>query len=86
MSDDAIVEEVTEPAGTPENPEPLPPVEVRPPWVDEIITAVTAIPDAIANSVPNPAAPEVELPGDGETVSDESPVSKPWTHKTPFGH
>lgn len=84
MPDDPIVEEVTDPPAA--DPEPLPPVEVRPPWVDEIITAVTAIPDAITNAVPQATAPEVELPGDGETVSDESPVSKPWTHSNPFKH
>jgi len=80
-----VVEEVTEPDAPGEAP---PPVDVRPPWVDEIVEAITAIPDAIATATPNPVAPDDRTPGlpaDGEVIEhDESPVSKPWTHKTPF--
>ena len=87
MPDEPILEEVTEPD---EPHEELPPVDVRPPWVDELLEAITAIPDSVANAAPNPVAPDdvaTELPGDGDMIEhDESPVSKPWTHKTPFGH
>lgn len=84
MPDEPIIEEITEP--DPPN-EPPPPVDVRPPWVDELLEAVTAIPDAIATATPNPVAPDDDnpvIPGDGGVVEDESPVSKPWTHGNPF--
>jgi len=89
MPDDPI-EEITEPG-----PVELPDHDIRPPWVDELLTAVERIPDAIAEALPQPAAPEVELPAEEPTTEDpapdtddkdESPVSVPWTHKIPFRH
>lgn len=88
MADDPIteeVEEVTEPAPEPNT---QPDINARPPWVDELLEAVTAIPDAIKEQTPEPTAPDNDTPGlpnDGGTVEhDESPVSQPWTHKMPF--
>ncbi len=56
--------------------------EEKPAWVDDILGAIAAIPEKLA-----PAAPvteqdvPAELPGHGDVVEDESPVSKPWTHR-----
>jgi len=74
--------------------EPLPDHNVRPPWVDEIVHAVEAIPDAIKESLPAPvpveAAEDVVEPAvepnepEPEPEQDSTPESKPWTHKLPF--
>jgi len=76
---------------------PLPDHSIRPPWVDEIVHAVEAIPDAIKESLPapvpvEPAAeviepvvePESHEIGSEEPEQDSTPESKPWTHKLPF--
>jgi hypothetical protein len=77
---------------------PLPDHEVRPPWVDEVIHAVEAIPDAIKEAFPAPVPvketeeiiPDVDNPpphsdpDEDDEPGDETPESKPWTHKMPF--
>jgi hypothetical protein len=65
---------VTEPEIVPEN-LPNPHITDRPPWVDELVTAITSIPDSIAEKMGNPVNPGDDL-GD-----DESPIGKPWTHR-----
>lgn len=87
-----VVEEVTEPKPPGEPVAPKIEGDNRPPWVDEVLEAITAIPDAIASAAPNPVAPEEthgedgpQMPGDGDVITDESPVTKPWTHKRLFG-
>jgi len=85
MTDDPItpvVEDVTDPNPPPSTPPPPVNIVDRPPWVDEIVEAVTAIPDAIAQMTPNPVSPDPEPPIVPEP--DESPVKKPWTHKKPW--
>jgi len=60
-------------------PDPDPPADdaPRPPWVDEILEAIQTLPANVVSSDPvNP-----DIPGDGEPVADDAPVSKPWTHR-----
>lgn len=71
---------------------PPPDHTIRPPWVDDVIHAVEAIPDAILEALPAPvpveAAEEIIPGGDpapvDEPEADETPESKPWTHRMPF--
>lgn len=71
-----VVEEITDPVSQP-NALPEKPVEHEPPpWAEKLIDAIESLPDMIAEKLPNPVAPE-EIP----LIDDETPVSKPWTHK-----
>lgn len=78
-----VVEEVTEKQedALPEHPAEHTP----PPWAEQLIAAVESIPDKIAEMMPNPVNPEVGAEEHGEEDSgfgeDESPESRPWTHR-----
>jgi len=68
---------------------PLPDHDIRPPWVDEIVGAIESIPDAIKEALPapvpvEPAVEVVEPVVEPHHEQDETPESKPWTHKLPF--
>lgn len=60
-----------------------------PPWAEQLIKAVEALPDRIAEALPNPVNPEVSPEDGGEDAehgdeipgADESPSRPPWTHR-----
>lgn len=78
-----VVEEIAPPPDPPEPAEHAPSEDSsRPGWVDEIIGAINGI--AVAAPVTSDDLPPA-IPGDGDVVPDESPVKKPWTHRSLFG-
>jgi len=89
MSDgpiETVVEPVNDAVDDLSSEETPPTHEDRPSWVDEIISRVEAVGDAITANAPNPLNTE-EVPTPGETVEelhDQSPVREPWTHRGPF--